>query len=164
MSCQPIILVGESKIRFSYSQIIVFDDGERAPGSMWTEAHWRQGFARRSNTVSFLVLVQAGIGSVCVLSGRARELEEYIRVVAVPLSVPSGKVRIEGPEEYPIDRYVIVDAGNYCVTLAQRIDESGEIRFDLFFDGNDVREKSQVIVADAGIIPGLELVETADPA
>ncbi len=46
----------------------------------------------------------------------------------------TGKVRIEGPEEFPIERFLVLEKCNYLVVLAQRHDESGDVVLDLFFD------------------------------
>jgi hypothetical protein len=163
MPLQPLQITGPEIVRFSYHQVVVFDDSESVPGSLWNDEHWNQGFARREKTVSFSTLEQAGKATLKVLLGWPDDLQTAERVVAVPLQVPSGTLHIEGPEEYPTSRAVSVEPGIYMVALAQRTDETGRLTFELFLDKR-TENRSRILKADGALNPAEPLLETAEPA
>lgn len=163
MPLQALEISGPDMVRYSYNQVVVFDDSESAPGSLWNDEHWSQGFARREKTVSFATLEQAGKASVKVLLGWPNDLRSAARVIAVPLQVPSGTLHIEGPEEYPAFRAVNVKPGTYMVALAQKSDGAGNLTFELFLDKR-TEERSRILKADDALNPPENLMETAEPA
>jgi hypothetical protein len=142
----------------------MFDESEEAPGSLWTEDHWSQGFVRREKTVAFATIDQAGLAVIRVLAGVPSNVEPYQRAICVPLRLPTGRLRIEGPEEYPVERFVEVEPGDYVALLGQRFDAGGVLVLDLFIDSARGRANSEVVKADPLLKVRPELLESAEPA
>lgn len=109
-----------TKIYFSYSQFMVFDESELLPGCEWTELHSNQGFARRLSTVCFGTLLEFGHACVTVLHEQYNPHNIYDRVISVPFLSVSGIVCVEGPEELNSERVFQIPAGNYRLTAAQK--------------------------------------------
>ncbi len=158
-------MLTEFNMYFSYSQIMVSDETIKSPGCDWTDDHFNQGFARRLSTVSFRTILEFGTGSVKVHLSQYIETEGYERVIAVPFSSPSGRVVIEGPEEYPVpvDRILILQPGHYKLVAAQKlVDEDAEL-IDLYFHRLDEPAKnSEILVADNELDPPEALLEEAE--
>ena len=57
---------------------------------------------------------------------------EYERVIAVPFTVTSGKVIVEGPEEIGTERSLSLSAENYRLVAAQWVTGDDEEAIDLF--------------------------------
>jgi hypothetical protein len=161
-----------SSLYFSYGQLLVFDaSAESEAGLEWTDEHTRQGFARRDSSVSFATIAQFGNADVHVYKHRFVN-GSYARAVAVPMYLPTGAVKIIGPEEYYIDRHVVLEVGHYRLVAAQRViltaadpDQEDTIGIDLFFEALITPiQSSSVLVADAAISPNGELVEKAEVA
>jgi Competence protein J (ComJ) len=158
-------LLGPDKMYFSYNQFMVYDSGEKLPGSDWKDEHVSQGFARREFSIGFGTLLQFGHASVRVFIGSPAGIEEYERVVSVPLNVKSGDIRIEGPEEYPVERKILVSPGWYQVIVAQ-IAKSDEVeQIDIYLKSiSSDSGGSSVILADEGLNPPKILLESAEIA
>ena len=114
---------------------MVYDKSVRLPGCAWTEDHSAQGFARRESTVNFGTPLEFGYADVAVSRGKYQSRGEYMRVIAVPFLVASGRVIVCGPEELndqkrPFD----LSPGNYRLIAAQRIMGDEEEAIDLFFE------------------------------
>ena len=121
------------KLYFSYSQMMVYDQDVQLPGCAWSEEHSAQGFARRESAVNFRTLLEFGYADVA-FSRTTYELQpEYERVIAVPFTVTSGKVIVEGPEEIGTERSLILSAGSYRLVAAQWVTGDDEEAIDLFF-------------------------------
>jgi len=159
-SPQSLTLIGASIIRYSYNQILVFDSLESTPGCQWSDAHWQQGFARRNSIVSFATLDQAGTAALSIVEDAGQE-EGVVRAIQTSLDVPSGKVCIEGVDEYPISRYVKLIPGVYRVTASQRRDSS-RLAIFLSFSHSSQFVPSLIIKADSLLNPRGELLETSD--
>jgi hypothetical protein len=145
-------IIGSKSIYFSYGQFVVYDDTEKLPGSCWDDRHIRQGFVRRRNAIGFSTILEFGTALLRVYSGEINRTREYARVVRVPLETPSGKVRFEGPEEYPIDRYVSVAKGVSLITVAQFHIDEGSIQLDLYIvPVIGKKHHSSIIVSEAGM-------------
>ncbi len=166
-------LLLKSVIYFSYSQFFVYDaavEGEVGPA--WTEAHTRQGFARRASTVSFGTLAEFGEAELKVYGGCISDAKQYTRAIEVPLYVPTGRVSIDGTDELPIDRHVMLEPGHYSLVAAQQIVykarheyEDNVIAIDLFFQKREVPlSSSRILIADETMPPTGILLETAEVA
>lgn len=144
---------------------MVFDRDVQLPGCEWTDAHGSQGFARRESVMNFGMLEEFGHAVVLVRDRAYEPRDYYVRVIAVPFLVTSGQVKIEGPEEHPIERQLELSPGNYRLTAAQFIIWDEEQGIDLFFEKlAEPLERSEVLVADEWLDPILPLCETAEIA
>jgi hypothetical protein len=153
------------RLYFSYGQFLVYDCGVKAPGSLWTDAHSAQGFARRESTVSFGTLLEFGHADVFYCRGAFRHDGAHERVIAVPFSVFTGKIMVDGPEEVGIARTFGLPLGNYRIVAAQRLVGGGEELVELFAEKlDDALGESRVIIADDLLNPPVRLVETAEIA
>jgi hypothetical protein len=92
--------------------------------------------------------------------------EAHQRVICVPLYVPSGKVRVEGPEESGIGRELAVAPGHYRVCAAQKLASNGDAEvIELFFEPLAApQQRSEIIVADEELEPPETLVEETEVA
>jgi hypothetical protein len=139
------------------------------PGSLWTDTHVRQGFARRDRVVSFGTVLEAGRAVLKVHLGSYGPSEGHERVVTVPFSTPSGKVMIDGPEEFR-GRHVVLESGHYRLTAAQQVigeefvDEFQEL-IELYFESVPKPvSASEILVADPLLDPPAVLLEEAEVA
>jgi hypothetical protein len=151
---QPIELVGSSVVRYSYNQIMVYDSSEKTPGCLWTHQHWRQGFARRDTTICFSTLNQAGKAHLSIVNS-AGDVPGVLRAIRSSLKCSSGKMRIEGPDEFPVERFVKVIPGVYSVTFSQRLDDEGELSVYISFDRVERMSASQILKADASLLDSI---------
>ena len=127
--------------------------------------HVAQGFARRQFTVNFCTLLECGIANLRVFLGLSSVLDEYERVLAVPLHVESGHVSIEGPDEGPYLRKVNLPPSWYKLYSAQSVIDCTTETLDLFFDRQpNVLRNSEVIVADERITRTRDLIEDSECA
>jgi hypothetical protein len=149
---------------FSYSQFFVYDASVQMPACEWTKAHSDQGFARRNATVAFGTLLEYGTAKVDVAIRPYQPREDYERVIAVPFTVVSGKVIVDGPEESETgrERNFTLPSGNYRLVAVQRVTGDENEAIDLFFEPlGEALERSAVLVADDGLNPPTPLLETA---
>ena len=56
-------------LQFSYSQFFVYDAGLKNPACEWTEAHSRQGFARRDGVTAVGTILEFGQAKVTLTLG-----------------------------------------------------------------------------------------------
>jgi len=155
----------QPRLYFSYRQFFVYDFSVDTPGSIWTDAHSAQGFARRESAVSFGTLLEFGYADVSYRRDPFQPYEAYERVIAVPFVVSTGRVVVDGPEEINIGRLFELPPGNYQIVAAQRVVGDEEELIDLFVEKVDEPlRNSKVIVADALLNPPVHLVETAEIA
>jgi len=158
-------LSGPASLYFSYGQLMAYDSTEREPGSIWTDQHVKQGFVRRPHSVGIGTLMQDGTATLSIFRGQPTRTEAYDRVVSVPIDLPSGVLRLEGPDEYPIERSVDLTPGVFRLTFAQGLNEHGSLRIDLFIDEVDEPSpRSKVLKSDDSISDLNELIETGDVA
>src|SRR5437879_3970134 len=87
------------RLYFSYNQFMVYDESVRLPGCAWTDGHYAQGFARRESVANFGTPLEFGHADVTVSRGAYEAKDEYVRVIAVPFLITSGRVIVDGPEE-----------------------------------------------------------------
>ena len=144
---------------------MVYDQTEQLPGCDWTEEHTAQGFARRESTVCFGTLLEFGHADVSVMVGSYQAQSDYERVISVPFRSVSGKVTVEGPEEFEVNRAFEMPCGDYKLTAAQAIVGEDEERIDLFFEPVFAPiNGSAILVADEMLKPQEALIETAGRA
>jgi hypothetical protein len=145
---------------------MVFDRTVALPGCAWTKEHADQGFARRDRCVCFGTLLEFGEADVTVYLGPYEPRQMYMRVIAVPIDLPSGEVAIEGPEdEVGSQHFVRLNSGHYQLTAAQVVIDEDRERIDLYFEKlAEPGPRSRIIVADDALTPPEVLVETAEVA
>ncbi len=149
-------------LEFSYSQFFVYDAGLKNPACEWTEAHSRQGFARREGVVAVGTLLEFGKADVALAFGRP-SLEAYERAIAVPLEINSGAIAIDGPEETPGPRKIRVENGHYRATIAQKRSDDTEEIIKIWLEKVDVPlRRSELLVVDDRLDPPIRLLETAN--
>lgn len=137
------------------------------PACDWTKAHSNQGFARREGTVAFGTLLEFGTAKIIVTTRPYQPRDEYERVIAVPFTVISGKVIVDGPDEAETgrERNFALLPGNYRLIVAQRVIGNEEECIDIFFEFlSSPLEQSSVLVADNALNPQVPLIETAEIA
>jgi hypothetical protein len=157
-------VVLETSMYVSFSQLIISDITVSKPGCHWTAAHVAQGFARRVDAISFLTLIEFGESRIQVVIGKLESSGGYVRVVGVPFQTTSGQVAIRTPEASEPATIEIMP-GHYWVCCAQSLDDTGGHEIALSFERVDEPlQRSRVILADAELNPGEELVETAEVA
>ncbi len=150
---------------FSFSQFMVFDKSVTLPGCAWTEAHFRQGFARRSCNVNFGTLMESGYAELNIYAGPYEYRSNYRRVIEVPILVSSGEVAIEGPEEVGVRRLLRIANGHYRLTAAQAVTANNHEAIDLYFQMASIQiMQSRIILADDALFPQAVLIESADVA
>jgi hypothetical protein len=155
----------EPPLYFSYSQFFVYDISVRTPGCVWTDLHVAQGFARRDSVVSFRTILEFGFAHVSYLQASAPPRNDYERVIAVPLSVTTGTVVVDGPEELAVGRSIVLPVGDYQIIAAQCVLDGKTEIIDLFAEKLKLPLRhSRIIVADRGLNPPGELIETAKVA
>jgi hypothetical protein len=150
-----------STLEFSYSQFFVHDAGIRNPACEWTEAHSRQGFARRAGVAAIGTLLEYGTAQVTVEIG-SPQLQLFERVVAVPLEIKGGAIAVDGPEEDFGVREMPIKNGHYRATIAQRIIDGSAEQIGIWLEEVAVPlEHSQLLVIDEALKPQFPLLETA---
>jgi hypothetical protein len=150
------------ELYFSYSQFVVYDREIDSRACDWTSEHCRQGFARRDHTVAVGTLLEFGHAAVRVCFGHPKSLDEYERVIAVPLVIESGWLAVDGVEEHPIDRMIKITPATYRTIIAQRVVDDEREQIDIFLDSYDGRTiQSEILVADDDLDPPERLVETS---
>ena len=150
---------------FSYGQFMVYDIDVISPGCAWTEDHTAQGFARRDSVVSFISILDFGQADVTFVLGAYQPTREFDRVIAVPFTVVTGRVLIEGPEEMDAGRTIELPPGFYSLTAAQRVLNDDWEDVHLFFESlADPRKSSTILVADDMLSPPFPLLETVEIA
>lgn len=166
MTTNDLIELSNAKpMYFSYGQFFAYDQNETQPGSLWTDEHVAQGFVRRKRALAIGTLTEYGVATLHVFRGHTVLLDEYDRVISVPIELESGILCIDGPEEYPIQRSIKVPPGQYQLLAAQSRVSETELRIDLFLDHwikTDL--KSRVLKADESLQVSSTLLETGDVA
>ena len=149
-------------LEFSYSQFFVYDAGLESPACEWTEAHSRQGFARRDGVVAVGTLLEFGTANVTLALG-APSFQAYDRVLSVPLEIKGGALAIDGPEEEPGKREFRVANGHYRATIAQKYRDDDHEEVAIWLERVDVPvRRSELLVVDEALDPPMPLLETAD--
>jgi hypothetical protein len=148
---------------FSYGQFMVFDKSVKLPASEWTETHFAQGFARRTNSICFRTLFEFGDADVSASRSTFVPRDDYVRVIAVPFHVESGTVVVGGPEEFDDERTLDLAPGHYRLVAAQAVaGEENEV-VDLFFEAvSRPLRSSEILVADEDLDPPSPLLEHAE--
>ena len=110
------------KLRFAYSQIVIYDSVVSQPGCNWTNEHYAQGFVRREGVVCFGTLLEYGKAEVEVIYGDYAP-RDLTRVIRCPLRLESGSVCVVGPEEWPEpeDHKLALSPGMWSITCGQSI-------------------------------------------
>jgi hypothetical protein len=160
---QSAVLV--AVVYFSYSQFCVFDRSVTLPGCAWTDAHFRQGFARREENVCFGTLLEFGHAELAVHLGPYEAMGHHERVVEVPLSVSSGEIVIAGPEDTQNEHLVQLAPGHYRLVVAQTVTAEDREAIALHFERlAEPLLHSRIVVCDDALAPPDPLVETVDVA
>jgi hypothetical protein len=150
--CMVVDVLCVFEARFSSGQIVIVDDDAELAGQ-WTERHLAQGFIRGAGHVGLRTLPGEGELLVRAFSSPYAPLAEDARVIAVPLRVTSGRVRVG-------EQLVEVVPGEYRLVTCQRFFD-GEQDLDLFFERVDLpRQRSEILVADRELSPERPLLET----
>jgi len=159
------MMVAEFELSFSYSQFIVWDSLMCTPGLAWTDAHSRQGFARREDVVGFGTLLEFGTARMRILAEPFVPSTSYQRVLGVPFRTNSGRVRIEAPDELDSGRLVAVQPAQYLLVCAQRANDEFNEDIVLYFERQERPiDVSTIIVRDESLAPPHPLLETAEIA
>jgi hypothetical protein len=144
---------------------MIFDDVVELPGCLWTQRHSDQGFARRPSAACFATLIESGLASLCIQTGAFTPPAQMDRAIAVPFTVESGLVHIQGPEELDVARDVALQPGHYRLTAAQSLSAAGELSIVLCFEHLiKPSSASTILVADAGLSPSYPLEEASEVA
>jgi hypothetical protein len=147
----------------THGQVAVFDPASEHPFADWDEAHFRQGFAWRPGSVSFVMLDEGGLFTVEIAVSEAMDIStEAVRVIETPFEVPaSGSIEIAGISEgLPLT----LPAGMYslrCECFPITDDSENKIRF-VFTRTDDPFFK--ILRADGAITAGELLLTSASPA
>lgn len=122
----------ERQMYFSYSQFMVYDGETKQPGCAWLDAHFNQGFARRETVANFRTLLEYGDARLRIWDGPFAG-GEYDWVILVPLFLPSGVLRVEGPEEpSSATPSINVASGYYELWCGQKSLDEDKQDIDLF--------------------------------
>lgn len=143
-----------------YSQFSVFDANLEVPFNDWTDQHVKQGFSWRDGSVSFLTLDTDGPLEIDVKPVDSTVGGE--RVIAVPFKVPEhGRIEIA-----TINQAAAVDmrAGDYRLLFRHGRRANGVMWAALEFAPVLVPIQPMILVADARLTPGTQLVMSANPA
>ena len=152
-----------SRMYFSFKQFFVFDRSVKLPACSWTQAHYDQGFARRTSNAAFSTLLEFGHADVAVCMRAYGPSGAYQRVIEIPLEIPSGVAVVAGPEEFDDERVVQLERGHYRLTVAQSVEDDDTQLIDLYFEALDSPQLvSHVLVADGELHPSDSLLETAE--
>ena len=144
---------------------MIFDDVVELPGCLWTRRHSDQGFARRPSAACFATLIESGLALLYIQTGAFSRPPQVDRAIAVPFTVESGVVHIQGPEELDVARDVALQPGHYRLTAAQSLSAAGELSIVLCFEQlTEPMSASMILVADSGLRPSYPLEEAADVA
>lgn len=162
---EQLNLSEQSAMQFSYGQFLAYDRSESEPGSLWTDRHIAQGFVRRNTSVGIGTLVQFGTATVRTFRGVPSNVDDYDRVIAVPIELRSGVLCVEGPEEYPIQRSTSVLPGAYRLVAAQSLVSDKELTIDIFLETlPETNVSSEILKADKILKATGPLLETGDVA
>lgn len=162
---RQIRLDGPESLYFSYGQLIAYDTTEQAPGSIWTDKHINQGFVRRPKCVGVCTLLKNGTARIAVFHGEPMPLEDYDRVLSVPINLPSGILHLEGPEEVTIHRSVSLSPGVFRIGFAQMLNSDANLRVDVFIKMIDeANPLSKLLKSDNALSESVVLCETGDAA
>jgi hypothetical protein len=155
----------EATIYFSYNQMLVYDSSEKLPACAWTQSHFEQGFARRSNTVCIGTPLEFGRAIVRVFIGKFNDGGGYTRAIEVPFEVSSGQIAIGGPEDFEGEHRVALSSGHYRLVAAQSILDDAHAALDLFLEQMaSPLAHSRVLVKDDEMNPANPLLETSEIA
>jgi hypothetical protein len=157
-------MVSTLEFELTFGQLAVFESALEKPFNDWTARHVAQGFAWRSNSVSFRSLVESGRHSVEVrLESKVGALHaETVRAIDVPFDMTgSGAIEIGGISEtvpilLPPAKYLL-----RCEFLAGNSEPAHRIRLT-FANGEAAR--FAVVRADAELSSHDELLTDAEPA
>lgn len=151
-----------SRLEVSYAQLAVFDARLERPFNDWSDAHVRQGFAWRPGSVSFATLETSGpIEATVARSTETSPSAEPERAIVVPFTVPAhGEIEIATiSASMPLP----LAPGEYALTFRHGHAADGTWAV-LTFELVTVPVRAEILVADAALRPGSELVMTATPA
>lgn len=152
------------KIIIGYNQFLIFDESIMDVGHDWTEAHFNQGFARRSSAIGLRTLNEYSEANVnCFIGIPYSTMNQYVRVISTGFECISGKVVICGPEEVPgnSSQQLQVAPGSWKLTAAFYMLSLIE-HIDVFFENSHVPNLySEILLADAALSPVEPLIETS---
>lgn len=148
---------------FSYRQFFIYDPAVGNPACAWTDRHIKQGYARRPNTIAVATILEFGTATVQFGLDEDCDWKRYERVLAIPLQIESGRISIDGPEEYPISRELELPSGVYRAIIGQLV--ASEITEEILVvleQSQSGNFSSEILQADNQLSPIYPLLETAD--
>ena len=158
-------LSGSHMLYFSYGQVLAYDQNESEPGSHWTDQHVAQGFVRRERALGIGTLIQYGNARIRAFLGQPESLDSYKRAISMPITIESGVLCVEGPEEYPVDRVLHLPIGLYRLTAAQSRTSDTELEIDLYLEPlTEISATSEILKADGSLRITGQLQETGEAA
>ncbi len=153
----------EPKLQFSFNQFFIYDSSV-FPGSDWKQDHINQGFVRRENVIAVGTIIGFGEAFVSLFINEGYlDLGKYERVFSIPITIVSGEINIDGPEEHPTDRKIKVESGFYVAEIGQKV--IGEYEESIHIYLRKVSSEvvaSKILLADDALHPGATLIETGD--
>jgi hypothetical protein len=156
-----VISINTMNVNVSYTQIAVFVAGIGSPFNNWTGAHVNQGFAWRSEAVSFRALKDGDTKIEIEHKSQIALRGGTIRAIQVPFSVPSsGELEIASIAdgfrlEMPPGEYALIFEAGYDENLVQEC-------FLSFVPA--IKCTAKVLRADADLAVPSSLLMTAEPA
>lgn len=148
------------KLYVTYQQVLLFDPALQNPFNSWTDEHVNQGFSWRNGSVAFGTLEPDGNIEIEIESRiNPSPSSDVIRAIIVPFNLPDGgKVELA------------------TITESQLLDIPQDVKGLLFEAGvGGQRNKykitfikgespaSQILVADAELVPPNEYLMEAEP-
>ena len=152
----------EFDLEFCYQQFYVYDRTLFPETIDLTPDHLRQGFARLESFVVFRALQQEGTAHATLIlsnQGHLPPLENFERIISVPVEIVSGELAIDGPASdgsfiYPIP------PGHYNAIVAQKsTDDDTEDISIIMLKANTPLQYSSILLADPKLDPPDKLIE-----
>lgn len=149
----------------SHGQLSVFRAGLDRPYNDWSEDHVKQGFAWRSESVSFSALEDGETLVSILLSDNVGNEEGLVRSIEVPFEVPeNGLLEIGSIFE---TKQIEIKTGLYALCYQTGYDSSGQVWMTLTFIPRTRRESTmtaRIIKCDSELSPAFPLMMSAKPA
>lgn len=154
----------EFDLYFSYAQFLIFDTTMRDAAIDWGDDHAAQGFVQSRSIAAIGTLLSHGVARTRVFGQEPSDLQQYDRVIALPLELTSDRVSFTDPEALPAEAMTIEMApGHYRLIIAQRLEDEGRREsIDVFFDKLAVPlPHGSILVVDGALAPPDPLVGDA---
>lgn len=150
------------QFEISYAQLAVFQGGLGTPYNDWSDRHVLQGFAWRSESVSFRTLGDGELDVSVVASKTHVPRKDAVRAIEVPFEVPSsGIVEFGSIME---TKQIELPSGNYALMFETGESNDGEQWATLTFRPVAAPLPARVVKADDELSPQEPLMMEAVPA